>query len=101
ETFGASVRREKINVLQGPPMLYQMLLGKAEFDTADYASVQWLLYSGASMPTELLRRIDDLGWKYSPIYGPRECCGGAACTYPEGDSRATVATQIGHAIYAA
>lgn len=100
ETFGVTVRREKINVLQGPPMLYQMLLGKAEFDTADYASVQWLLYSGASMPVELLRRIDDLGWKYSPIYGLTECCGGVTCTYPEGDSLETLATTIGHAIYA-
>src|SRR5690606_15344192 len=100
ETVGVTVRRGKINGLQGPPMLYQMLLGKAGVGTADYDAVQALLYSGASLHVELLRRIDDLGWKYSPIYGLTECCGGVTCTYPEGDSLETLATTIGHAIYA-
>ena len=96
ETYGASIKRERINILQGPPMIYQILLGRADFDPEDYRSVEWLLFSGAAMPMDLLGKIDALGFRYGPTYGLTEACGGITFTYRDGaDSPETLATTIG------
>ena len=95
ETYGETIRRERINVLQGPPTIYQILLARDDFDFSDYEGVEWMLFSGASMPVELLRKMQTLGIGFSPIYGLTEACGGLTFTYPDGDSIETLATTIG------
>jgi acyl-CoA synthetase (AMP-forming)/AMP-acid ligase II len=77
---GAVLRRieaERINVLPGPPTLYQTLLGDSDRDKHDLSSLRLGVTGAAVVPVELVRAMDDeLGFTtVLTAYGLTESCG--------------------------
>jgi acyl-CoA synthetase (AMP-forming)/AMP-acid ligase II len=77
---GAVLRRieaERINVLPGPPTLYQTILGDPDREKHDLSSLRLGVTGAAVVPVELVHAMgDELGFKtVLTAYGLTESCG--------------------------
>jgi acyl-CoA synthetase (AMP-forming)/AMP-acid ligase II len=92
------IARERINVLPGPPTLYQSILSFPDRERYDLSSLRVAVTGAASVPVEMVRRMaGELGFEtIVTAYGLTEACGFVTICRP-GDSAEVVATTSGRA----
>ncbi|MCY1289779.1 3-[(3aS,4S,7aS)-7a-methyl-1,5-dioxo-octahydro-1H-inden-4-yl]propanoyl:CoA ligase [compost metagenome] len=92
------IARERINVLPGPPTLYQSILSFPDRERYDLSSLRVAVTGAASVPVEMVRRMaSELGFEtIVTAYGLTEACGFVTICRP-GDSAERVATTSGRA----
>ncbi len=92
------VARERVNVLPGPPTLYQSILAFPERERFDLSSLRVAVTGAASVPVEMVRRMrSELGFEtIVTAYGLTEACGFVTICRP-GDPAERVATTSGRA----
>ena len=95
----ARISRDRINVLPGPPAIYQSILSHPDRDRHDLSCLRLAVTGAAPTPVELIRRMrDELGFETIITgYGLTESCGIVSmCRYD--DDPETIATTSGRAI---
>ncbi len=94
-----AIERERINVLPGPPTLYQSLLAHESLPRRDLSSLRLAVTGAASVPPALISRMrHELGFKsVLTAYGLTESTG-VVTICPHGADDETVATRCGIAI---
>jgi acyl-CoA synthetase (AMP-forming)/AMP-acid ligase II len=93
------VAKERINMLPGPPTLYQSILAHPERHKYDLSCLRLSVTGAAAIPVELIHRMrDDLGFETVITgYGLTETCGVVSmCRYD--DDPETIAKTSGRAI---
>ena len=93
------VAEERIDVLPGPPTLYQSILAHPERSKFDLSCLRLSVTGAAAIPVELIHRMrDDLGFETVITgYGLTETCGVVSmCRYD--DDPETIARTSGRAI---
>ena len=93
------VQRERINILPGPPTLYQSLLAHPQRLDYDLSSLRIAVTGAAAVPVEMIGRMrEELGFAtIVTAYGLTEACGFASICRP-GDSAERVASTSGRAM---
>jgi acyl-CoA synthetase (AMP-forming)/AMP-acid ligase II len=93
------VERERVNVLPGPPTLYQSFLASPDRARFDLSSLRLAVTGAAAIPVELVRRMrDELGFEtVLTAYGLTETTGMVSMCRAEDDAE-TIATTSGRAI---
>jgi HIP---CoA ligase len=93
------IASERINLLPGPPTIYQMLLAHPERAKFDLSSLRLAVTGAAAVPVELVRRMrSELGFtSVVTAYGLTECCGVVSLCRPDDDAE-TIATTSGRAL---
>ncbi|MNE23259.1 Long-chain-fatty-acid--CoA ligase [compost metagenome] len=93
------VQRERINILPGPPTLYQSLLAHPQRLDYDLSSLRIAVTGAAAIPVEMIGRMrEELGFAtIVTAYGLTEACGFASICRP-GDSAERVASTSGRAM---
>lgn len=93
------IQRERINVLPGPPTLYQSLLAHPKREAYDLGSLRIAVTGAASIPVQMIRRMaSELGFAtIVTAYGLTEACGFVTICRA-GDSAERVATTCGRAM---
>jgi acyl-CoA synthetase (AMP-forming)/AMP-acid ligase II len=93
------IARERINLLPGPPAIYQMLLAHPERAKFDLSSLRLAVTGAAAVPVELVKRMrSELGFSsVITAYGLTESCGTVSMCEP-GDDAETIATTSGRAL---
>lgn len=93
------VQREQINVLPGPPTLYQSLLAHPHRKDFDLSSLRVAVTGAAAIPVEMIGRMrDELGFAtIVTAYGLTEVCGFAAICRPD-DAIERIAHTSGRAM---
>ncbi|TWC38554.1 acyl-CoA synthetase (AMP-forming)/AMP-acid ligase II [Pseudomonas sp. SJZ079] len=99
EQLLACVTRERINVLPGPPTLYQSLLAHPRRGDYDLSSLRVAVTGAAAIPVQMIQRMrDELGFAtIVTAYGLTEACGFASICRP-GDPAELVANSSGRAM---
>ncbi|MBW2232010.1 MAG: fatty acid--CoA ligase family protein [Deltaproteobacteria bacterium] len=95
----ARIHRDRINVLPGPPSIYQSILAHPELGKHDLSCLRLAVTGAAPTPVELIHRMrDELGFETIITgYGLTETCGIVSmCRYD--DDPETIATTSGRAI---
>jgi len=95
----ARIEAERINVLPGPPTIYQALLAAPGRAEADLSSLRLAVTGAAAIPVELVQRMrDELGFEtVLTAYGLTEACGTVSMCQP-GDDAETIANTSGRPI---
>lgn len=93
------IEKERIQVLPGPPTLYQSLLAHPDRGRYDLSSLRLAVTGAASIPVELVRRMrEELGFEtVITAYGLTESSGTVSMCLPSDDAE-TIATTSGRAI---
>lgn len=93
------IEQQRINVLPGPPTLYQSLLAHPQRAAYDLGSLRVAVTGAASIPVEMIRRMaSELGFAtIVTAYGLTEACGFVTICR-SGDSAERVATTCGRAM---
>ncbi|MFJ2548797.1 FadD3 family acyl-CoA ligase [Pseudomonas sp. NPDC087612] len=93
------VQRQRINILPGPPTLYQSLLAHPQRQNYDLSSLRVAVTGAAAIPVEMIGRMrEELGFAtIVTAYGLTEACGFASICRP-GDSAERVASTSGRAM---
>jgi acyl-CoA synthetase (AMP-forming)/AMP-acid ligase II len=91
--------RDRVNVLPGPPTLYQSFLAYPERAKFDLSGLRLAVTGAAAVPVELVKRMKgELGFEtVITAYGLTESCGTVSLCTP-GDDAETIATTSGRAI---
>ena len=95
----ARISTDRINVLPGPPAIYQSILAHPDRAEHDLSCLRLAVTGAAPTPVELIRRMrDELGFETIITgYGLTESCGIVSmCRYD--DDPETIATTSGRAI---
>jgi len=90
---------ERVNVLPGPPTLYQSILAHPDRAKFDLSSLRLAVTGAAAVPVELVKRMkSELGFQtVITAYGLTESCGTVSMCTPDDDAE-TIATTSGKAI---
>jgi acyl-CoA synthetase (AMP-forming)/AMP-acid ligase II len=93
------VSKEGIQVMPGPPTIYQSLLASPERDRFDLSSLRLAVTGAAAIPVELVHRMrQELGFEQViTAYGLTESCGTVTMCSADDDAE-TIATTSGRAI---
>jgi acyl-CoA synthetase (AMP-forming)/AMP-acid ligase II len=93
------IQDERINILPGPPAIFQALLNYAELDRYDISSLRSCLTGAATIPEEMVVQMRErLRFeRVMTAYGMTETTGLATTCRPGDDAR-TIATTSGRAI---
>jgi acyl-CoA synthetase (AMP-forming)/AMP-acid ligase II len=93
------IARDRIQVLPGPPTIYQSLLAHPELERFELSSLRLAVTGAAAIPVEMIHRMrDELGFDtVVTAYGLTEACGLVTICRPEDDPE-TIATTSGRAI---
>ena len=93
------IGRDQINVLPGPPTLYQSLLAHPEREKYDLSSLRLAVTGAAAVPVEMIHRMrDELGFTtILTAYGMTETSGMISMCRPDDDPE-TIATTSGRPI---
>ncbi len=93
------IGRDRIDVLPGPPAIYQSLLAHPEREKYDLSCLRLAVTGAAAIPVEMIHRMrDELGFEeIVTAYGLTETCGMVSICRP-GDDPETIATTSGRAI---
>jgi acyl-CoA synthetase (AMP-forming)/AMP-acid ligase II len=94
------IERDRITVFPAPPTVYQMLFDHPRFRTVDHSSLELSLTGAASVPVELVRRMQsEMSFRRIHVgYGLTEACAVGTMTRAE-DTPETIATSVGTALY--
>jgi acyl-CoA synthetase (AMP-forming)/AMP-acid ligase II len=95
----ASIERERISVLMGPPTLFTAILDHPERARFDLSSLRVGHTGSSNVPVVLIRRArEELGFDlFLTSYGLTESTALVSVCYPE-DSFETIARTVGHAL---
>ena len=95
----ASIEREGITMLPGPPTLYQTILNHPDFDRARLSTLRLAVTGAAVVPVSLIEAMrDTLGFEtVLTAYGLTEACGVATVSRAD-DDPGTIANFSGRAI---
>jgi HIP---CoA ligase len=99
ESVLATIDREGVSILLGPPTLFDGLLDAPDRAAYDLSSIRIAMASATTVPPSLNRRLRD-ELKAEIIhsgYGLTECTSMAAATLPKIDSFEDIATTVGRA----
>ncbi len=93
------IGRDRINVLPGPPTLYQSLLAHPEREKYDLSPLRLAVTGAAAVPVEMIHRMrDELGFTtILTAYGMTETSGMISMCRPDDDPE-TIATTSGRPI---
>ena len=93
------IAKERVTVMPGPPTLFQSILSYPERARFDVSSLRLAVTGAASIPVELIRRMQgELGIETVITgYGLTETCGTVSMCR-QGDDAETIATTSGRAI---
>ena len=69
------VERERINVLQFFPAMYQLLIDAPGYSPTKFRSVKWHFFSGAAISETMLSHVRSWGGQIITSYGMSETCG--------------------------
>ena len=91
--------REHVNVLPGPPTLYQSILAHPDRAKFDLSGLRLAVTGAAAVPVELVKRMkSELGFQsVVTAYGLTESCGTVSLCTPADDAE-TIATTSGKAL---
>ncbi|HEY9035471.1 MAG TPA: FadD3 family acyl-CoA ligase [Pseudomonadales bacterium] len=95
----ATIERDRVSVLPGPPTIYQSLLAHPKRGEYDLSSLKLAVTGAAAVPVELVQRMrSDLGFgTVITAYGLTETCGMVSICQRDDDPQ-TIATTSGRAI---
>ena len=71
----ALMQRERVNVWGSVPSVFQMQLALPDFDSYDLSAVELILWEGAAMPEEMIRRLCAIVPRLATNYGMTETLG--------------------------
>lgn len=95
--FIQALRARSINILITLPTMFKMMVEEADFSPRLLDSIDWFVFSGAAMATELLETLMSAKCRIGLTYGMTETCG--SVTYaPPNPSVDVLANTIGHAV---
>lgn len=95
----ARISVDRVNVIPGPPTLYQSILADPDHKSADLSSLQLAITGAAAIPVELIHRMRD-ELKFDSVitaYGLTETCGVVTMCDHDDDAE-TIAKTSGKAI---
>jgi len=94
-----TIQREQINIIPGPPAIFQSLLNFAELDRYDISSLRRCITGAATIPVEMVVQMRNrLHFEVViTAFGMTETTGIATICRPEDDAE-TIATTSGRAI---
>lgn len=95
----ARISTDQVNVIPGPPTLYQSILADPDHKAADLSSLQLAITGAAAIPVELIHRMRD-ELKFDSVitaYGLTETCGVVTMCDHDDDAE-TIAKTSGKAI---
>lgn len=75
EDFVKALHNREINVIFLLPTMFQMIVNEPDFDPTSLDDLQWLVYSGAAMPRELVDLLFRARCNVGLTYGMTETCG--------------------------
>lgn len=78
------VSREQINTLMQIPTMFQILVSRPGFETADLSSLRSVVWGGAAMPAPVLTKLQAPGRQLGVVYGLTEAP--ASITYTDSDA---------------
>jgi long-chain acyl-CoA synthetase len=97
EMYIRALREGAINVLIALPTMVKYIVDQPDFEPALFGSLEWFIFSGASMPVELLEILNATDCKVGLTYGMTETCG--SVTYSDRDASIEVlANTIGRPV---
>ena len=87
-------QNERLSVLAGVPTMLQITLAQPNFAEFDLSCVQWVIWSGAACPRNVVERYAQLGARLGTSYGMTETTG--SVTYSDADADVdTLAETVG------
>ncbi len=95
----ATIERDKITVLPGPPTIFQSLINHPKLADFDISSLVKATTGAAVIPTSLITEMQQILKikRVMTAYGLSECCG-VATMCRDGDSAETIAKTSGRAL---
>ena len=89
------MHRERVNVWGSVPSVFQMQLGLPDFDQYDLSAMELILWEGAAMPEDLIRRLRVIVPRLATNYGMTETLG--ITVLPPTDDMDLLANSVGAA----
>lgn len=80
-----TVSEEHLTVLIGVPTMLLMLLDHPNFEQTDFSSVELVLWGGAAMPVDAIKRFQKLAPRMLNVYGLTETAANTTYTSPNAD----------------
>ncbi|UYV35773.1 acyl--CoA ligase [Rhodobacteraceae bacterium D3-12] len=97
EDFVHALQAQDINILYTLPTMFQMLVEYPEFDATLLDDLQWIIYSGAAMPGNLVDLLFAAKCEVGLTYGMTETCGSVTYAKKDGSNRDVMRDSIGYA----
>nr|MBF0684184.1 acyl--CoA ligase [Pseudomonas sp.] len=79
-----AMRDQSINMLYVVPMIFKLIVDEPEFEPRLLDNIEWFVFSGAAMATELIDMVKAARCKVGLTYGMTETCG--SVTYADLDA---------------
>ena len=92
----ALMARERITMWATLPAVFSMQLALPEFDSYDLSALQLIVWEGAALPVETIRRLLRIGPRLATNYGMTETASAITAIEPIGDEE-ILADSVGHA----
>ena len=96
DEFVHALRAGEINALYTLPTMFQMLVEHPDFERSLLDELQWIVYSGAAMPRELVDLLFTAECGVGLTYGMTETCGSVTYAKKSGDNRDVMKDSIGY-----
>ena len=80
-----AVSNEGLTLLSGVPTMLLMLLEHSDFEQTDFGSLELILWGGAAMPVDAIKRLQKLAPRLINVYGLTETAANTTYTSPEAD----------------
>ncbi len=87
-----ALRQESINIVIVLPTMVKLMVDEPDFSPTLLKSIDWFVFSGAAMSTELLDLIKTSGCRIGLTYGMTETCGSVPYSDPDASIEALVNT---------
>ena len=97
DQFLAQLRRERVTIWIGLPTIFLMALDRPGFTGARLPDLQWVISSGAALPTSAIRALRALGGQIGTSYGLTESSGSVCYAPPDIDDD-TLSRTIGRPV---
>ncbi len=94
--FAHALKAGEINMLYTLPTMLQMLVEHEDFEAATLDRLQWVVYSGAAMPGNLVDILFAAKCEVGLTYGMTETCGSVTYAKKTGDNRDVMMDSIGY-----
>ncbi len=96
EDFILAIKAKDINILYTLPTMFQMLVEHPDFEVSLLDDLQWIVYSGAAMPGNLVDLLFTAKSEVGLTYGMTETCGSVTYAKKDGYNRDVMRESIGY-----